>query len=140
MTNVVDGKVVNMHPSETLSALNSTDRMDMHPVESQSLQASSTSKVYPLHVSVKYFYLSLSPLYLWSMIIFRIKMLVRCHSFPLMSIPTTISSITVIYVMFLSHQKKKVMSTWHRKITKLQWYVYCPLICLSFISTFLYSY
>ncbi|GMR53644.1 hypothetical protein PMAYCL1PPCAC_23839, partial [Pristionchus mayeri] len=37
------GRVINMHPSETLSALNSTERMDLHPGESQSSHLTSCS-------------------------------------------------------------------------------------------------
>ncbi|KAF8360133.1 hypothetical protein PRIPAC_98116, partial [Pristionchus pacificus] len=38
------GRVVNMHPSETLSALVYSDGMDMHPVQSQSWQECSSSQ------------------------------------------------------------------------------------------------
>lgn len=99
-----------MHPSETLSALVYSDGMDMHPVQSQSLQECSSSQVRSLA--------AITPSII---VIYRLS--VHRLLFLLTSIPTTISWITATYAMYPFPTKKKANHIWVVKITRLRRYL-----------------
>lgn len=112
-----------MHPSETLSALVYSDGMDMHPVQSQTLQECTSSQVRS--------HAALTPSII---VIYRLS--VHRILFLLTSIPTTISWITATYAMCPFPTKKKANHIWVVKITKLRWYLNLEKIFQKTVVTF----